>query len=91
MSKDSPFPLFTRIIATATGYLKLVFRKDTPWQAKLVLCAALLYLVSPLDLIPDWLLGFGIVDDLGVVTLLVWLALRILRKDTGQEESGPST
>ena len=88
MSKNSTVPLFSRIITTATGYLKLLFHRDTPWQAKLVLGAALVYLVSPFDLIPDWLLGLGIVDDLGVVTLLVWLALRILRKDTFQKENG---
>ena len=88
MSTQPTVPLFSRIIATATGYLKLLFHKDTPWQAKLVLGAALLYLVSPFDLIPDWLLGLGIVDDLGVVTLLVWLALRILRKDTLQKDDG---
>ncbi len=88
MSKPLKVPLFGRVIATATGYLKLLFHKDTPWQAKLVLGAALLYLVLPFDLIPDWLLGLGIVDDLGVVTLLVWLALKILRQDTVQKENG---
>ena len=88
MSKPPTLPLFGRIFATATGYLKLLVHKDTPWQAKLVLGAALLYLVLPFDLIPDWLLGLGIVDDLGVVTLLVWLALKILRQYTLQKENG---
>ncbi len=88
MSKPSRVPLFGRVITTATGYLKLLFHRDTPWQAKLVLGAALLYLVLPFDLVPDWLLGLGIVDDLGVVTLLVWLALKILRQDTVQKENG---
>ena len=39
--------------------------------------AALLYFVTPLDAIPDWLFGFGLVDDLAV---LAW----VLR--TWQEE-----
>lgn len=39
---------------------------------------ALLYLVSPLDPIPDFLIGIGQVDDLGVVIALVLLTTRIL-------------
>jgi uncharacterized membrane protein YkvA (DUF1232 family) len=39
--------------------------------------AALLYFVTPLDAIPDWLFGIGLVDDLAV---LAW----VLR--TWQEE-----
>ncbi|MCZ4324522.1 YkvA family protein [Pseudomonas anguilliseptica] len=46
-------------------------------RALLAVVAALLYFVTPLDAIPDWLLGFGLVDDLAV---LAW----VLR--TWQEE-----
>jgi uncharacterized membrane protein YkvA (DUF1232 family) len=46
-------------------------------QALLAAVAALLYFVTPLDAIPDWLLGVGLVDDLAV---LAW----VLR--TWQEE-----
>lgn len=87
MGKNSTAPFFARMISTAAGYLKLLFRKDTPWQAKLVLGAALLYLLSPYDLIPDWLLGLGIVDDFAVVSLLVWLALRIIEGKPGKPEA----
>ncbi len=66
------------MFATASGYLRLLLRKDTPWKAKLILAAALVYLVSPYDLVPDWLLGLGIIDDFAVVTFLVWLALRLI-------------
>ncbi|MES2820815.1 MAG: YkvA family protein [Pseudomonadota bacterium] len=33
--------------------------------------AALLYFVSPLDAIPDWLLGVGFLDDIAVLTWLM--------------------
>jgi uncharacterized membrane protein YkvA (DUF1232 family) len=62
-------------------YARLLFSRNTGWQVKAMLAAALVYLVSPFDLLPDWLLGFGIIDDVGVVSLLVWLALRIIEKD----------
>jgi len=40
-----------------------------PLWPKLLLVAALAYVVSPIDLLPDWLLGLGQVDDLAVVLL----------------------
>ena len=46
-------------------------------RALLAVVAALLYFVTPLDAIPDWLFGIGLVDDLAV---LAW----VLR--TWQEE-----
>lgn len=39
-------------------------------QALLMVVAALLYFITPLDAIPDWLLGVGFVDDLAV---LAWV------------------
>ena len=44
-----------------------------PWaeyQALLAVVAALVYFVMPLDLVPDWLLGVGLLDDLAV---LAWV------------------
>ena len=39
-------------------------------QALLTIVAGLLYFVSPLDAIPDWLRGIGLLDDLAV---LAWV------------------
>ncbi|MGV8843702.1 MAG: YkvA family protein [Pseudomonas sp.] len=39
-------------------------------KALLSVVAALLYFLSPIDAIPDWLLGIGYVDDIAV---LAWL------------------
>lgn len=39
-------------------------------RALLAVVAALLYFVTPLDAIPDWLFGVGLVDDLAV---LAWV------------------
>jgi uncharacterized membrane protein YkvA (DUF1232 family) len=38
----------------------------------------LLYVVSPIDLIPDFLLGLGQMDDLGVLGVALMLAVRLL-------------
>lgn len=82
MAKRAGFPLLGKLFTTAAGYLRLLLRRDTPWKVKLILAAALIYLVLPYDLLPDWFLGLGIVDDFAVVSLLVWLALRILNGDS---------
>ncbi|MEW9531682.1 YkvA family protein [Microbispora sp. NPDC049125] len=36
---------------------------------------AVLYIVSPIDVVPDFLLGIGVVDDFGV---FLWLATALL-------------
>ena len=55
--------------------VRSVLRGDYPYAARshlLALAAALLYVVSPVDLVPEALLGvFGLADDAVVVTWLV--------------------
>ncbi len=50
----------------------------TPAQARGVALLALVYLVSPIDLLPDALPGLGIVDDIMIVPTLLALAARLL-------------
>ena len=38
----------------------------------------LLYLISPIDIIPDFLLGLGQLDDLGVLSAALLIAIRLL-------------
>jgi len=42
-------------------------------KALMLTAGAALYFVSPLDVIPDWLLGLGQVDDVAVLGL--WLSM----------------
>jgi len=69
-------PLWTRI----ESWARLLFRRDTPVKVKAILVFAILYLLSPFDLIPDWIIGFGFLDDLTVVSLLVAWAIKIAEK-----------
>lgn len=43
----------------------------TPIDAKLIAIAALIYLISPFDIIPDILPGIGFVDDVAAITAAV--------------------
>ena len=58
-----------------------VFRDpETPFAAKCVLPAVLAYLAMPLDLIPDFIPVLGLLDDVVIVPLFVWLAVRMIPK-----------
>jgi len=59
---------------------RLLLKKETPWQAKAIIVFAILYLLSPFDLIPDWIAGLGWLDDITLVSLLVAWGLRIADK-----------
>ena len=72
--------MLTSLLKNGQMYLKLFTHRDTPWYVKAILVVALVYLVLPADLIPDWLFGLGIIDDLAVVSLLVGAALKLINK-----------
>ncbi|MHB8846744.1 MAG: YkvA family protein [Nitrospirota bacterium] len=43
--------------------------RRVPWQSILMIVASVVYFVMPVDLIPDFLAGFGLLDD---AALLGW-------------------
>lgn len=48
--------------------------REVPWQVRATLIGALLYFVSPIDALPDFLFGIGFTDDatvlLGAITMV---------------------
>lgn len=50
----------------------------TPLLAKLVAGAVVAYALSPIDLIPDFIPVLGQLDDLILVPLGLWIALRLV-------------
>jgi uncharacterized membrane protein YkvA (DUF1232 family) len=60
--------------------------KRTSIIAKLAVVLPIIYLLSPVDLIPDFIPFFGYIDDIVVVPLLLNLAIRLLPREV-QEES----
>ncbi len=47
--------------------------RDIPWKSIAAIAGALLYVLNPLDLIPDVILLIGFLDDAGVVALCLKL------------------
>ena len=51
---------------------------DTPLLAKIVCVVAVLYALSPIDLVPDFIPILGYIDDALLLPAMVWLAVRLL-------------
>lgn len=50
---------------------------------KVLVVAALLYLISPVDLVPDWLPLAGLLDDVGIATLVLDYVLKRMDETKG--------
>lgn len=51
---------------------------DTPLLAKIVCVLAVLYALSPIDLVPDFIPVLGYIDDALLLPAMIWLAVRLL-------------
>jgi len=58
---------------------------DTPWYAKALAVLVAAYAFSPIDLIPDFIPVIGYLDDVIVVPLGIWLALRLIPRHVLEE------
>ncbi len=62
----------------AAYYRALAAHPDTPRAARWLIGTALVYLLSPVDLIPDWIPVLGVLDDLVIVPGLILAALAMI-------------
>jgi uncharacterized membrane protein YkvA (DUF1232 family) len=53
----------------------------TPWYAKAIAGFVVAYALSPIDLIPDFIPVLGYLDDVILLPLLIWLAVRMIPQD----------
>ena len=77
---------FLRIVFNLPKFIKLYYRlfldRRVLFHLKLVLILALVYVISPIDLIPDWLFPlFGYMDDL----IVLFVALKYFLKNCPPE------
>ena len=59
--------------------------KKTPWYAKLFAALTVVYALSPIDLVPDFIPVFGYLDDLIILPLLVALTIKFIPSDVFEE------
>lgn len=60
-------------------------RSDTPLYAKLACGLCVYYVLSPLDVIPDFIPVLGMVDDVVILPFLLWLAIKLMPADIMEE------
>jgi len=59
-------------------YRLVLKHPQTPWLAKLFLGLAVGYLLLPFDLIPDFIPVVGQLDEVVIIPLLVYIALKLI-------------
>lgn len=74
-----------RIRTELAYYRALAGHPATPRASKWLIGLALVYLASPIDLIPDFIPVIGHLDDLLIVPSLLWLALRLVPENVKRE------
>jgi uncharacterized membrane protein YkvA (DUF1232 family) len=72
--RDDLFGLFRMVKCWSKGQYAV------PWKVLITAVAAILYFLNPLDLIPDFIIGTGLLDDASVIAF----ALNIIRKDVDE-------
>jgi len=67
--------LQVKLLASALRDFRSGTYRQLPWGAVALLAAALAYVISPLDLVPDFLVPVGWTDDL-VVLAIAWRTVK---------------
>ena len=70
---------FAHLIQMLKAYFSGNYKK-LPWTTIISAVAALLYFINPFDAIPDFILGFGMIDDATVIAF----CLRSIKQDLDQ-------
>lgn len=74
------------IVPTMIGLIKDYINgryKDVPYQSIISIAAALIYVLNPLDLIPDVIPGVGYLDDAAVIAM----CLKFVKSDLDKYKS----
>ena len=51
---------------------------DVPWYVKLLVTLIVAYIISPIDLIPDFIPVFGFLDEVILIPIALTLALKLM-------------
>ena len=75
-----------RQLSAQTYTLYLAYRHPgTPWYAKVFVALVVGYVFSPIDPIPDFIPGVGLLDEMVVVPIGVLIAAKMIPQDVLEE------
>ena len=76
----------TRQLSAQTYALYLAYRHPrTPWYAKVFAALIVGYVFSPIDPIPDFIPGVGLLDEMVVVPIGILIAAKMIPPDVFEE------
>lgn len=75
----------TRLVNTLRLVWRLLTDARVPGLTKLIVPAALVYVLFPIDVVPDLILGLGQLDDLGVVAVAITFFIELCPPDVVAE------
>lgn len=72
---------------------RAIFDPQAPWLARLVVFLVVAYVLSPIDLIPDFIPVLGMLDELVLVPVALRLVVRLMPPDlmARYRGAGPGT
>ncbi len=73
--------VLAQLLRTLQLVWRLLFDPRVPILPKLIVPAALLYVLSPIDILPDLILGLGQIDDAAIVFFGIQLFLELCPPD----------
>lgn len=77
---------FARRLTHEVYALYLAYRDPrTPWYARVLAICIVAYAVSPLDLIPDPIPVLGYLDDLILLPIGIWFALKLIPREVMED------
>ncbi len=75
-----------RQLSAQTYALYLAYRHPrTPWYAKVFAALVVGYVFSPIDPIPDWIPGVGLLDEMVVVPIGVLIVAKMIPREVMEE------
>ena len=74
-----------RLVTQCAVLARAVRHPRTPWYARVVGTLTLLYALSPIDLIPDFIPVLGLLDDLVLVPIGIWLTVKMIPNEVWAE------
>lgn len=82
--KNGIFAKMPHIIRMVKAAKKGEYKMST--KSVLIPSLVIIYILSPLDIIPDWLPGVGALDDMGLLALTIPLIIKEVDKFLAWEE-----